>query len=54
MTLNRYKSRLDRQARGAPVVAIKGVLIILSTGEDECEELMNLSDEYTEHAISAA
>ena len=38
MTLNRYKTRLDRQARGAPVVTLNGVLSLLSTGEDECEE----------------
>ena len=36
--LNRYKTRLDQQARGAPVVALKGVPILFATGEEKCEE----------------
>ena len=35
---NFFKSLLDRQARGAPVAALKGVPILLATGENECEE----------------
>ena len=38
MTLDPYKSRLDRQARGASVATLKGVSILLATGEDKCEE----------------
>ena len=38
MAVNRYRSRLERQARSAPVVAIYGIPILLASGEDECEE----------------
>ena len=31
-------TRLDRQARGAPVATLKDVPILIATGEDECEE----------------
>ena len=38
MTVNRYWSRLERQARGAPATAIHGIPSLLAPVEDECEE----------------
>ena len=38
MTVDRYMSRLDRQARGSPFTAIQDVSILLAPGEDEYEE----------------
>ena len=38
MSMNRYRSRLERQARVAPVAAINDIPILLAPGEDECEE----------------
>ena len=42
MSLNRYKSRFERQTRGAPANAITGVLILLAPGEDEYAEYNEL------------
>ena len=36
--MNRCKACLARQARSASVPTLKRVLILLNTGEDECEE----------------
>ena len=38
MSVNRYRTRLERQARGAPVAAINGVPILIAQGENDCEE----------------
>ena len=38
MSVNRYRLRLERQARGAPVAAINAIPILLAPGEDECKE----------------
>ena len=38
MSLHRFKSRLERQSRGALVSTIQGVPFLLATDEDEYEE----------------
>ena len=38
MTTNRYKARLTRQSRGAPIPTLKGVPILLTTGINEDDE----------------
>ena len=38
MLLSRHKSQLERKTQRAPVIAIKGVPILLALGENECEE----------------
>ena len=38
MSVNRYRIRLERQARGAPVAAIDGIHILIANGENDCEE----------------
>ena len=38
MSVNRYRTRLKRQARGAPVAAINGIPILIAQGENDCEE----------------
>ena len=38
MSVNRYRSRMERQARGVPVVSIHGIPILLASGENECKE----------------
>ena len=43
MSVNRYRSRLERQARGAPVVAINGtpILFVLKNEDEEDNEFIN-------------
>ena len=36
MSVNRYRSRLERKARGAPVTAIHGIPILLTPIDNEC------------------
>ena len=38
MSVNRYRTRSERQARGAPVTAINGIPILIAQGENDCEE----------------
>ena len=54
MSLNRYKSFLERKTRGATVSAIKGVPILLTPGENECEEDNDFIRWVLDHATLAA
>ena len=38
MSINRYRPRLERQARGAPIVAIHCIPFLLAPSDNECEE----------------
>ena len=38
MSVNRYRTRLERQARGAPVTVNHGIPILIAQGENDCEE----------------
>ena len=38
MSVNRYRDRLERQARGEPVAAINSIPILIAHGENDCEE----------------